>query len=121
MIKASFDEGFIFDCLSILEVKVNKASGENHLKILLSYKAMKEEILSQVGEALFSLILSSKQYKDLYNINEHVFNLVNLAKDDKVKASEVDKANYDRYLIKTALNKKFFNKTNTEIKIGYST
>jgi len=51
--------------------------------------------------------------------NRETFEAVDKAKDDKVKASLIDKLNYKRYLCKQDLQKKFFNNNLREIKIGY--
>jgi hypothetical protein len=116
-IKLSVDAAFAFDYLSILEIKCIKNSSKQNTDNF--YNCQKDIIESLGDRTLFFSIIASNEYLDLYNSNEKVFNLVDLAKDNKCLASEVDKANYERYKSKIALQKKFFNTSLSEAKIGY--
>jgi hypothetical protein len=80
-----------------------------------------DEICHQIGTALFNRIINSKEYDDLYDINEIIFDLVDKLKADpeSVSASEVNNNNYKRYLYKKELQRKFFNNDLSERKIGY--
>lgn len=119
MIKLSLDEGYVFDILSILHVKMKKASNDNLNKVSSSFKAMEIEIISQIGEKKYAEVISSQEYNNLFKANEKTFNLVDKVKQDNGLAKEVDDANYERYLCKIDLQKKFFNNQISEIKIGY--
>jgi hypothetical protein len=103
--------------MSILKVKcefdtTNTQKSFNHLDCFFNLKF-------ELGEDLLSTILESTEFEELCEANRETFRLVDLAKEDKVKASDVDKANYKRYLKKIALQKKFFNTDVKETKTGY--
>ena len=105
-----------FDYLSILQVKINKDSSKKNLD---NYYKCFDNLLNQLNSELFFDILESKEYRDLYNVNDKLFDLVSLAKNDLCFASEVDKMVYQRWLSKTALQDKFFTNKLSEVKIGY--
>lgn len=116
MIKISIDEAAAFDILSILEVKTSK----NHDKKFRNlYLKLLKEIKDQIGNLKTNEILKSKDYQDLLRANENVFELVDLAKKNRVSAKDMDLANYKRFVLKTAIQQKYFNKNLTETKIGY--
>lgn len=113
MIKISLDESVIFDMLSILVVK-SQAGGcsKNYINFLADIK-------DEIGLDKLYSVTNSPEFENLRAINQKIFNLVSLAKDDKCLASDVDKANYERYLCKKALQEKHFNNKLTEEKLGY--
>ena len=117
MIKVSVDYGYAFDMLSILEVK--KENNSNNIN-LENYERLYNEIKDQINTKLFYKIIQSLEYLNLKNINKKVFDLVDIVKNDNGLAKEVDKANYQRYVAKTNLQKIYFEINPTEIKIGYS-
>jgi len=117
MIKLSVDEGQAFDYLSILQVKADM--DPTNSKKTVQYYECGDQIADQISDEKFAKIYESQEYKDLYNANLQTFKLVDLAKRDQVTASEVDKANYQRYIHKVKLQNKFFNTSITEIKVGY--
>lgn len=115
--KITLDDGAVFDILAIIEVKckarkINVAEDNNYLRLC-------NEISEQIGEVKFSRIRRSKEYQDLINANGQVFGLVELAQQDDGLAKIVDLANYERFRLKTKLQKKFFKTKPMEIKIGY--
>lgn len=114
MINILVDEGYAFDYLSILEIKSNK-NGDK-----MAYNHCKEYIISQIGLYEFLEIESSEEYKELLKANLNTFNLVDAVKSDPCLGTEVDKSNYERFLKKQALQKRFFGSKGNEIKIGYS-
>lgn len=117
-IKITVDVAYAFDYLSILEVKMNKLLELNQIKL---WEQQADEICQQIGTVLFNKIINSKEYNDLYNINEIIFDLIDKLKADpeSVSASEIDNSNYKRFLYKKELQKKFFNSDLNEKKIGY--
>lgn len=119
MIKISLDEGYCFDILAIINNKILNSHGENKDKLIKSYELLASEIKDQIGQNIYEKIVCSDEYIELFNINKRVFELVDLAKNDKILASEVDKANYSRFVFKTRLQKKFFNNDIKEVKINY--
>lgn len=114
MIKITVDEAYAFDYLSILEIKNKKLSSIND-----TLETVKNDLIEQIGLTKVIDILDSKEYKELYDSNERTFLAVDMAKNDLVKASYVDKCNYDRMICKRELQKKFFTEDLTEKKIGY--
>lgn len=116
MIKISLDEAYVFDILSIFEIKISKFTGEKLIKTLDSMIVLKEEIVNQIGQDLFDRIISSDVYKNLLDANENVFNLVDKAANSDGLAKMVDKANHERYIYKQDLQSTFFNSEITETK-----
>jgi hypothetical protein len=120
MIKISLDEGYIFDILSIYELKINKSDTiEKKNQNIENYSNLKSEIVDQIGIGLFDTIIESEEYKKLYTANSDTFDVVDKAKTDEVLASMVDKCNHVRYICKQNIQVKFFNKKLSETKIGY--
>jgi len=119
MLKISLDEGYVFDILSISQVKIIKSSNENKQKLVYNYQELSKEIINQIGLDLYSDIVASKEYQELRDANEKTFDLVDQVKNDKGLAKLVDDSNYNRYQKKTALQNKFFNNEVKEVKIGY--
>jgi beta-N-acetylglucosaminidase len=117
MIQLSVDEGYAFDKLSILQVKVDMDPTDSVRQG--QYFQCVEQIAGQISHMKFDEIISSLEYKDLYDANLQTFRLVDLAKEDKVAASEVDRSNYRRHLSKARLQKRCFNEATTEVKVGY--
>lgn len=116
MISVSLDESYVFDMLSILDVKIKKLNNEKFLKTQNFFNLMKSEIIEQIGEEKFLKIINSELYKDLYNSNLHVFELVDLVKKEGGLAKIVDDANYKRYECKMNLQNYFFNTEMNECK-----
>jgi hypothetical protein len=113
MINLLVDEGYAFDYLSILEIKANKNGDKT------AYNYCKENLISQVGLYEFLEMESSQEYKELLEANLNTFNLVDAVKTNPCLGTDVDKSNYERFLKKQALQKKFFDSIGGEIKIGY--
>lgn len=115
MLKISVDYGYAFDILAIMEVK-NKIIREKNQ----AYRKLYIEIEEQIGKTKMDIVMNSNEYLNLVNTNQKVFDLVDKAQKDNGLAKEVDTANYQRYIVKTNLQKKFFNNNITEIKLGYN-
>lgn len=104
MISLLVDECYAFDYLSILEVKKNIDPEKNK-------KAWEEcfYYLEKQLPNLFKVILSSKEYTELYNANLLTFNAVDKARSGgDISAKEVDDFNILRYNKKLSLQKKYF-------------
>jgi len=115
--KITLPEGYIFDILSIYQVKILKSN--NDKVSLRNFNNLLEEIYEQIGKERTTTIIDSKEYNDLYIANLATFDLVDLVKSDPCLGKQVDESNYNRYLKKVALQEKFFKSKITEIKIGY--
>jgi len=114
---ATLDSAFLFDVLAIFNVKLNKLSGQNKDKSLQNFKELADQIKSQIGRAEFDKIISSDEYKNLYDCNAHVFNLVDIANKDNGLAGEVARANTERFHLKNKLQSKFFGRETDEVKV----
>jgi hypothetical protein len=118
MITISLDESYVFDILSIYQVKKIK-SPDNPIHAN-NFDRLYSEIELQIGTDKISEILSSEEFINLFEANSKTFDLVDLVKQDPCKGKELDDCNYNRYLKKIALQEKFFCSKITELKIGYS-
>ena len=113
MISLLVDEAYAFDYLSILEIKAKISD-----QFISNYNDCCEHIKLQLSSD-FNTIINSEEYLNLICANQKTFNMVDKAKFNKCSAQDVDKCNYERYKAKVALQKKFFNKSLSEQKIGY--
>jgi hypothetical protein len=114
MINLKVDEAYAFDYLSILYVKKNYSKAALDSWFYCGYY-----LEEQIGSDLYKRIINSDEYKSMIEANQQTFNMVDLAKEDKCTARDVDKCNYERYKAKINLQKAFFNQTVSEFKIGY--
>ena len=120
MIKISLDEAYVFDLLSILDLKRNKsAKKEDNQKHIENYNILYDEISEQITDIKMHQIIKSQEYKDLIDINTKVFDLVDLGKEQEGLTRITAMANYDRFILKNKLQKKFFQNPLKEVKIGY--
>ena len=116
MLNISLDEGYVFDILSILEVKCDIFTDE---KFEISFNArnfLEHEIIEQIGVEKYSHIIKSEEYKNLKQANLETFRMVDLAQNSTGLARDVDTANYERYLCKKRLQEAFFDASLTELK-----
>jgi hypothetical protein len=115
--KVTLPEGYIFDILSVYQVKMIKSTeNSTHLN---SFSALLNEISNQIGKEKTADIIESKEYNDLCVANLETFELVDAVKLDPCLGKEVDTANYKRFLAKKALQEKWFDSSYAEVKIGY--
>ena len=119
MINLQVDESYAFDFLSILEVKLMYAN-EKQEHAQKSFNFYSNLIAEQVGDSLFDEIRESVEYKKLKESNQILFETIDNCKKYKMDAVIIDKLNYRRFQLKTELQKKFFNKSTNEFKLGYS-
>jgi hypothetical protein len=120
MIKISLDEAYVFDLLSILDLKKAKSIGkEDNQKHIENYNTLYSEISEQITDIKMQEIIESEEYKDLVDINTKVFDLVDLGKEQQGLARTTAMANFDRFILKNKLQKKFFKNPLKEAKIGY--
>jgi hypothetical protein len=114
MINLKVDEAYAFDYLSILYIK------RNHSDLALnSWIDCGEVLKSQLNIELYDSIINSPEYNLMIQANQKTFEMVDLAKEDKCTARDVDKCNFERYKAKINLQNKFFKKSVSEVKIGY--
>jgi hypothetical protein len=118
--KITLPEGYIFDILSIYQIKISKCAQEEDFIHLNNFNNLLNEIKSQIGDTLTDLIINSDEYKNLLIANLSTFELVDAVKTDACLGKEVDQANYKRFLAKKALQEKWFNNNYLEVKIGYN-
>jgi hypothetical protein len=114
MINLKVDEAYAFDYLSILEIKKEKFSNSN--------KAWADCFLhlqSQFDSEKWLSMIRSEEYKNMIKANLLTFEAVDKAKNNEVTAQYVDNCNYQRHTAKENFQKKFFNTSLSELKIGY--
>jgi hypothetical protein len=116
--KITLPEGYIFDILSIYQVKIIK-SPENNVNYD-NFNQLLNEITQQIGNEKTSDIIDSKEYEALCEANLETFDLVDKVKENPCLGKEVDASNYKRFLAKKALQEKWFDNTYSEVKIGYT-
>lgn len=114
MINLNVDEAYAFDYLSILFIK-----RERNPNSFDAWNNCSNFLKNQLGDELFNSIINSKEYSDMIDANLKTFNMVDLAKEDKCTARDVDVCNYERYKAKINLQNSFFDNKITEVKIGY--
>lgn len=112
MINLSVDEAYAFDFLSIAQVK--SALREENRNIYRDYLI---SLLNQIGDEKVRMILDSEEYKGLYRVNKEIFDTIEkIRQGESIDARVVDNANTERYKLKMALQKKFFNEDVNEWK-----
>jgi hypothetical protein len=116
MLKISLDEAYVFDMLSVFDVKILNLSGEKLAKTLEKMSDMIEEVVDQLGNDKYQEIISSSEYEKMVEANQKVFELIDQSKFDNGLAKVTDDANYDRHIAKMALQQKFFDCDLTEVK-----
>jgi predicted transcriptional regulator len=114
MINLKVDEAYAFDYLSILYIKRNYSK-----EALNNWVCCGDFLEDQIGSDLYKLIINSEEYAFMISSNQKTFNMVDLAKEDKCSAKDVDTCNYERYKAKVKLQNKFFKQSVSEMKIGY--
>jgi len=116
MLKISLDEAYVFDMLSVFDVKIKNLDGEKLAKTIEKMSCMIEEVIEQVNKDKYDEIVSSIEYQKMVEANQRVFDLIDQSKDDAGLAKITDDANYDRHIAKMAFQKRFFNSELTEVK-----
>jgi hypothetical protein len=118
MINIRTDECIAFDMLAIFHVKRQKNQEDpSHTN---GYNWLFNDICVCIGHEKTWQIIGSEEFRRLIAVNEKLFDLVDNAKNDSVKASEVDNGVYERYLCKKQLQESFFNTKQIEKKVGYN-
>jgi len=116
MLKISVDEAYVFDMLSVFDVKLKNLTGEKLLKTIEKYSDMREEVIDQIGKDKYNQITSSIEYQKMVYANQRVFDLIDESKNDTGLAKITDDANYERHVAKMAFQKRFFDTELTEVK-----
>lgn len=102
MILLPVDEAYALDYLSILLTKRSKG-----LNVNSEIASLGGDMRKQLG-VLFETILTSQEFFALQKANTEVFDAIEKAHRDEIKASEVQAINYRRYLAKKALQARFW-------------
>lgn len=122
MLKISVEPGAAFDILSILSVKAAMKGILDQSIDELSKQGefLIKEIDDQISHERTVEICESEEFKKLTEINALIFLKIDACHNGSdITAQEMDKLNYQRFLAKSELQKKFFNEDIKEIKIGY--
>ena len=116
--KITLPEGYVFDILSIYQIKLFKFQDDTtHLN---NFNNLINDIKSEIGRDKMLQVMQSQEYKDLVTANVATFELVDAVKTEPCLGKEVDASNYKRFLAKKALQEKWFDSAYSEVKIGYS-
>jgi hypothetical protein len=116
VIKISLDEAYVFDMLSVFDVKIKNFDGEKLAKTVEKFADMREEVIEQIGKDKYDQITTSLEYQKMVYANQKVFDLIDESKNDTGLAKITDDANYERHIAKMALQKRFFDCDLTEFK-----
>jgi len=121
MIRVSLGEGFIFDILSVLDVKLTKFPANKRAKH--NYDFFVSEIEREIGVKKLNEVYASPEYKKLFAINSALFDLIDenhRRKDRGDPIEDPDPMNFERAQLKHALQTKFFPDSDfVEQKLGY--
>lgn len=108
MIQLTVQEADAFDRLAILIVKAENG--------LTECADIRSSLNQQLGEETVGTIIGSPEFRELTEANRSVFHLVEKAKRDECKASDVDRVNHLRWVYKKRLQERFFGTPLTETK-----
>ena len=109
-----------YDRLSINFVKLEKCQDiKKKETIREQIELLEQEINVSIGRDLALKIFKSDEYKELYNVNLTLFNLVDEIKINPLVGKTIDDNVYLRHLAKNKIQKKFFNEEFKEVKLGY--
>jgi hypothetical protein len=119
MVTISVDEGYAFDILTIFQVKIANCIDPSKIAASqLGFNRLFDELYHQLGYEKVTEIITSQEYRDLYDENCKTFLLV-----DKIRSSEevsigkdIDNTNLTRFDCKRRLQSKFFNSLMVETK-----
>ena len=113
MINLLVSEAYALDYLSILQIKAKRK-----VVALSDVTPILMQLFTEIGKDKLIDIMSSRIYLDLYKVNEELFDAMNGAPKDEVKASEIHRLNTARFNAKKALQDKFFDTEYGEKKSG---
>jgi hypothetical protein len=115
--KITLPEGYIFDILSIYQIKLFKF--QDNTTHLNNFKNLLAEIKNQIGHDKTMKIVESEEFLNLISANMETFDLVDAVKVNPCLGKDVDRSNYKRFLAKKSLQEKWFDSEYSEVKIGY--
>ena len=123
MIRISVDQAYAYDMLAIHVVKQRAFNGAAAEEARLK---LSEEIRDAVGAEVHEAVLLSREYQELIDVNQTIFNAVDQIKELSrdgghlvMDAGYIDDRNYRRHQLKAALQERFFSEALSERKIGY--
>jgi hypothetical protein len=116
MIKISLDESYVFDMLSVLDIKLDLLFDEKLETVKSTHSKLSNEIIDQIGLEKYLDIIKSDEYAEMIKVNKNVFDLIDQSKFDTGLAKTTDDANYERYVKKIVLQKRFFSSNLSEVK-----
>ena len=112
----------VLDRYSILEVKYNNCK-ETKLKtqIAARKKQLENWIIKDMGTIEFQKIIKSKEYNDLYEANQYIYNSIEVAEKDEewkiLSTHQLNNINKKRTIVKRLIMNKFFLSEPDEIKM----
>lgn len=114
--------GDVCDLLTIYQIKYNHAKDNKAKQELGVYiRDIEHRVTKSAGLKTYHAIIRSEQYNSLYEVNQKIYDAVNIAKKDKegkiMSAYQLDQLNVNRNKAKRALNYKFLGEESSEVKL----
>lgn len=120
MVPLLVEEVVMFDVLAVLEIKIlNCQDPTIKYKLKEQKLELQKQISLNIGREKAVWLYTTEEYRKLFNANLVIFNAIELAKQDKITAKQLDNLNYQRYLAKKGFQEKHFKNKIEEIKLGY--
>lgn len=120
MIYTQEDECYLYDSLSVAEIKLNKSGTA---KAAANVERKLKELTSQIDPKIHEQVLASEEYAQMKRVNLQLFEMFDeIKRPGKVKCYDIeaDELNYQRDKCKTALQTRFFPQSpRNEFKLGY--
>jgi len=106
------DAGYAIDFLSILDVKALKIKDQQSKE---NFRRCKLNIRKSIGSNL-DKIYRSKEYKKLFCVNKLLWEIIDKIRTGKITARMVDDLNYQRWILKNNIQKRYFGSITAEQK-----
>lgn len=103
MIRLPVSEAYAFDYLSILRVKIMRGIKDSGYA-----DSIKSDIEAAIGKPLFARVMRSQEMAELNDANLQVFDAIERAHRDEIRASAVQRYNRRRFDAKKALQERFW-------------
>lgn len=106
------DAAYAIDFLSILDVKVLKLKDKQSKE---NFRKCRKNIKKDIGN-LLNKICRSNEYRKLFSANKLLWEIIEKIKTGKITAKMVDDLNYQRWILKNNIQRKYFGSITAEQK-----
>lgn len=114
------DPAYFFDRLSIQEVKLEKAEKSKKPNLAAQLQFLINNLSEQIGDLKYETVKKSIEYSKLKSINKDFFELVDYCKNYSVEFKFADALNHKRWELKNEIQKKYFGRGTSEVKLNYN-